>query len=198
VKYTHPSNVKILLVPRDLTRLTFQFVASKHLVRAETFPPSFLATAASPLFSRNDNDIFLALRLIRHKPPRTKRKALETKTRRVNVARGSATLPRGIRARHGGLKATQQTRPAHLFLGRCVRKHGGEELRRRLNDFELARRRSSCAKTETCRRAAYGGKIERGARGGRADSARTDGNGLRMRHHLGSHYGRGDFFAGGD
>jgi hypothetical protein len=69
--------VKILLIPRDLARLAFKFFTPKHLIRAETFPPSLLATAASPLFSRNNNnDISLALRLICHKPPRAKRKAL--------------------------------------------------------------------------------------------------------------------------
>jgi hypothetical protein len=113
--------VKILLVPGDLTRLAFQFFAPKHLVRAETFPPSFLATAAAPLFPcHDDDDVLLALSLIRHEPPRAKRQTLEAKTRRVDVAGGATACAGGVRARHGGLEAAQQARHAHLVGLRCV------------------------------------------------------------------------------
>src|SRR5260221_8619114 len=117
----HPSHMKILLVPGNLASLALQFFAPKHLVRAKTFPPSLLAPTTSPMFSRDNDDVLLALRLLCHETPCAKRKTLEAKPRGIDIARCAAARTGGVCARHGRLKATQQARHAHLFVSRRVR-----------------------------------------------------------------------------
>src|SRR5216683_480189 len=121
--------MKILLIPRNLARLAFQFFAPKHLVRAETFSPSLPAPTTPALFPRHDDHILLALHLLRHEAPRAQRKALEAEARSIDVARGAAARTGAVRARHRRLEAAQQARRAHahLLVGRRVGQRSGKE-----------------------------------------------------------------------